>query len=775
MKPQNKNLSIDLLILALAGVTLLIAVVLLIFDNTFHGDSDQQKGANKLGKINQPVNDVRRRPDGGLTWSTIHDGSSVYEGDAIFTGDASSTTVIFNSEETNDKNHNNNETKSETKSEANTLILDAGTLVVISHKGSKTQLDLQQGSLIANIQNSAVELKSSGETKELSAQNASVQLSKGRSSKTSIKAVRGEFKLRNSESKAPAQVVKINESIVIKKGEVPKVLIGEITPLSPKGNSTIWIKPDSKLVFDWSTTGAVPKSGFILQVTGEGENFHGTKSFPSETNHIELDDSQKPLGRISWRVTSAKDSSFSSPASIAHVFMDLAPKLISPSDNQILTFDVSKSEKGKSIEFSWSDVSASTDFTLEVGQDQSLKNLTFQKDSKAATLTSSSLPSGYYFWRVTSRNPNRKSTPTSQISHFEVKAIGTPPDSPILKVRQLTYEIPGTVISRMPASLLPDDIGVKLPAIPPIEWSAIKNAATYDVSISNDSAFGKLLVAPITTSTGATHFSPNQVELHPGHYFLRVQAKDENGLASLPSETVTLDINLPAPIFEPLNSIKSEFKTQEELAKAQAEFKLKWTRRPWTSRYQLEVGTDDSFKHSKVFELKTNEKVFKLSNSSQLVARVRTLGRDGTATSLYSKNQVFHYDKKIAPAAIPTPTPIPLSRNLKVPALLEPSSGTRLVSIGASSSYINFSWQTVKDAKGYTLQLSQNAEFDTILFEKKLREPGYALKMQLPSGTLYWRVRAEETSDRNPAAEQKGIDVSSAWSAQWNLQVLKGK
>jgi hypothetical protein len=70
-----------------------------------------------------------------------------------------------------------------------------------------------------------------------------------------------------------------------------------------------------------------------------------------------------------------------------------------------------------------------------------------------------------------------------------------------------------------------------------------------------------------------------------------------------------------------------------------------------------------------------------------------------------------------------------------------------------------FDWNDPAGATGYTIQISKNATFTSLVGTYNITASTYTPTANLPVGTLYWRVRA------------KGPNGPSDWSAAWSIVI----
>ena len=78
-----------------------------------------------------------------------------------------------------------------------------------------------------------------------------------------------------------------------------------------------------------------------------------------------------------------------------------------------------------------------------------------------------------------------------------------------------------------------------------------------------------------------------------------------------------------------------------------------------------------------------------------------------------------------------------------------------------SATGVNGPWQDVSGATGYTLQISRNNAFTSLIGTYNVTSSACTPTTALPTGTYYWRVQA------------RGSNGPSGWSATWKLIISK--
>jgi hypothetical protein len=91
---------------------------------------------------------------------------------------------------------------------------------------------------------------------------------------------------------------------------------------------------------------------------------------------------------------------------------------------------------------------------------------------------------------------------------------------------------------------------------------------------------------------------------------------------------------------------------------------------------------------------------------------------------------------------------------ITAPVLLTPTDGTT-----TTNHKPTFDWADVTGAKNYTIQVSRNTTFTSLVLSATVTPSTYTPTINLPVGTLYWRVRAN------------GVNGPSLWAEKFKLIV----
>lgn len=785
--PRQKGLTFDSFVLIVAGMVFVTSVVFFFSDGFLFSESNLGK-LNPVGQVSIKRNEVRRRLESGLTWTNIKPQDPVFEGDSIFTGDSSDATVNLK--------------------QGGSLIIDPKSLLVVRTRGRKLEVDLQYGSLVGKVKEDAPLVISQGKmTQELTAKNAEVRIERAANrSETQLRVVKGEITVKSvvrAETKkvsanknlepsfeadpvplvpAEPQILKENEILDIRPNAAPVKRKTEVTLLSPKPNSTFWIKEDQGLRFQWKRVDASEPSTtfqttYKLEIARDTSFNRPLVSYSTDQLTFEVARDTLPLGSFFWRILpESNDSNRLTAPTLPNrvsIYPDVAPIASAPLEEQEFLFDPLEGEQGRIVNFAWIDEANSLRFHLQVARDPEFQNKIADQKIDQRSFTSTTLPAGTYYWRVMGLHLERSQSPWSATQTFHIKEILHTLNPPVLTVLKQDFRIPESTLSRLPSSLPPSE-GVKPEGLKPFVWLPVENAVGYQVEVADNSEF---LNSRILETNNQTQFIPNEVK--PGDLFLRVRTKGHKDRLSEPSKVGQLFVTVPAPKLDAIAEMTQKFKSPSELGKGEHTFEIKWAEQPYIQKYELEWALDQNFSQSKKFLVSKPTQEIRVQSPREYHARVRSLASDGRPLSPYSEVQKASYKKLLLPPPVLPQEPATLTQTNPAPPLdapkvsdmnkpgsvpapktLEPKANTSVLSLPSSSTYINFKWSKLVGADYYTLQIATDSRFSKVLTEKKIRATNFFFESSLPNGKVYWRVRSHKGK------------ISSDWSSANDINVI---
>lgn len=739
---QSKKSYLDGILILIGGVAIAISLYLFFQDDGL-GRSAQTE-MKPVGQVALSHKDVRRRIQSGFSWASLSSSDDVFEGDSIFTGDESEAAVNL---------HNG----------AN-LKIDPKSLIVIRTMDNRLQLDLQYGSLSGRVTEGApIAFIQNGRLQEISGQDAEVRIdSSGPDGEATIRVIKGDVQIKTSSlgdksGQSTTNSMGANEVMELKPTQAaPIVKRQQLELIAPSNGKSLWLAPGAHIPFAWKQTDGSSQSN-TFEIASD-PNFKAIiYNEAPEGTELNVPVEKLSMGALHWRVRPSNpvEASRILPATGKIVaYPDQPPLPTFPEDLQDFAADLDSEGKHKQVEMMWDDKAGSKSFDIELASDEGFTHIIVAEKVEKKNHLSPPLAEGSYFWRVRGLHPERENSPWSRIMRFSVGPDAATPEVPQLARTLIKYEIPTSVLNRAPAGVSVNGQGVIPEHLEPFAWSEAKNAEGYEVEIASDDKFINSIKHPVGSERT---FAPQEVK--PGAMYIRVRALGQKGLPTAPSETGRLEVSLPAPAIKPVKSEVAKFANKADLDKAKHTFDLTWTPRPFAESYELEWGADASFKQSKKFRLKGNQRSISVTQSKAYAARVRALGPGGVPISPFSPALSASYKKELTGAApqakpiaavppkpkVPTKAPASVKPQLpqgRGPALQEPLRDTSFVAMEGSVPFVNFRWKAMPNAASYEVQIAQDADFVNIVETVKASSTRYTVKTELPEGRVFWRVRA---------------------------------
>jgi hypothetical protein len=352
-------------------------------------------------------------------------------------------------------------------------------------------------------------------------------------------------------------------------------------------------------------------------------------------------------------------------------------------------------------------VADNTAFTSPVIDDSSITTITAHEFMPGSDLT----PNTIYYWRVRAYNTNSEYSSWSLVRKFR------------------TALLPPTLSSPANGTNLPN-------RRPTFSWGAVSGATGYTIRVYRNSTFTLLLGSYSATSATYTPTAdlPANVTL-----WWRVQSKGLNGPSvwSAPFSMHTANPpSIPVLLLPANNALTTDYTPRLDWSNSTVPAPTVF------QKYEVQLATDSAFTAPTsvdVAGLATNSEYTPgadLNPNTTYYWRVRAYN----ASSEYSSWSLVRKFR----TAITTPV-------LLTPADGDPTTNRKPI----------FDWADVTGAKNYTIQVSRNSTFTSLVVNATVTPSTYTPTINLPVGTLYWRVKAN------------GANGPSLWSSpSWSFTII---
>ena len=268
-----------------------------------------------------------------------------------------------------------------------------------------------------------------------------------------------------------------------------------------------------------------------------------------------------------------------------------------------------------------------------------------------------------------------------------------------------------------------------LVAEPTLSWRPVRNANQYELQISTDRKFKDIV---LDTRVYESRYSWS--EPLPGDFYWRVRAV-RGSLSGDYSAPSYMQIELPAPSFK-----QSNYKVDKSTSVT-----LSWNTVPMASGYSLVISTQKNLSSPVV-----NSYVAK----SEFTANLTQAGKYYASLTALDKNR-----KPASAKSITTQIEIIKRLNLVAPRLLIPENGTTVPTQGTIITPIIFNWSKSEGALSYSVQISTDKDFGSLLFETIANEEKYLFTQPLPRRRIYWRVQSINGVDKSKWTSPNYLDI----------------
>lgn len=487
-----------------------------------------------LAYVGSVIEDIQRRPASRLLWQLVNTGEPLFDGEAIRTGEKGEVRIQFADSD-------------------RYLDLEPESLIVIKKSAGEISLDLMEGSLFVNANNgtaadgSSLVLNSAQGKVDLS--KASASLSKGQGGAIDVQVLEGRASLQNS-SGAEQEL-----------GAKTQIKIISPPPQKPVAMNAESLQP---VAFEWD--GFPPQTRVSLWAGSSRRKMQEIKKADLNQKHLKA-----PLafGRHYWKLVGTSPQGevvAETPVYRTDVEARYAPTVVFPTADAQIIKEILPAE----VEFRWQKGEDTRQTTLEIWADPELKKkLVTQNFTTQESFTTSNLPSGTYYWRMSSLFNDAQMPLAGKIQKF---MLATEKDlRPVLVPVQVQLTSPET------------QYFVTQPQLD-LNWKVDKSdqVSSWRISIRNEKD------APETARTFESknlHFTTPMQK--PGRYIASIEAVAKSGEV-LGTVSSPLSV-LPKPLLEAPVFLPRQGDLRADMS---GRTQLQWTALPDAKEYWLVIKKD---------------------------------------------------------------------------------------------------------------------------------------------------------------------------------------
>lgn len=380
-------------------------------------------------------------------------------------------------------------------------------------------------------------------------------------------------------------------------------------------------------------------------------------------------------------------------------------------NNSILKLPLNADNQKDTVKFVWNEAQNASSYILELAENNSFSNLSFNIQNITDTTYSLTGLKGKtkYYWRLKSKN-----------------FLGT---SNYSEIRNFT-----TLFASSPIIIAPSNQSQNISLQPTLIWNKTISSLNYDFEIYEGDVvdINKLLLYKTITDTSYTLSD----SLKPGTFYsLRVRVKDQNGISLWTNLSIfkTLDIIPGAPINNSPND--NEINLGKNIT-------FNWTTVKYANNYELEISKDSNF----------NEILIKKENIINNSIEIEDL--EGESIYYWRTRACNNSGKSIYSNVLKFATGFP-----STPILLYPiNKGTNLPLV------ITFNIKKSKVATSYQVQLYEGIVISSqyIVTDTLITDTLFTSKV-LQSNKIYsWRAKSRNSIDESPWSLHSSFKTTSS-------------
>ena len=666
-----------------------------------------------IGHTSSAENDVRRRQQTELGWSTLRRSDELFQADSVFTGEGSRTELSLD-----------NQTK---------VILAPDSLVSLYLGQGKTQIELKRGG-VSGLISSHEELSVShdGRVARVSGDHAQVAIVAGAEGALRALVLSGKATVRTNQSALALQ--ESQEAMIPSDGGAPVMREFRLAPLAPAWNAVLWRGAADPLELSWKGVNGL--SSYRIEIYDQA----GDPMRPIATQEVSGTSAKfadiPPKGSYAWRVIGQDKPGgrvlAESPLIRFSSVSEIGPSALGPlrGAERLVARKMGDDEGGAipggDVRFSWSELSDVRRFQIEIS-----RNLDFASPEVTETVEGTEfrrrLGLGDHYWRVKAVDLSRPSAPWSAVSVVSVRSdfFASPPG------------LTGAGEAR--TMIVPQQEGEIA-----FEWKPVERAKAYSVEVSRDPGFPKsgILWSRKLDSTSVQARLPS-----PATYFWRVRAIGDQEAVSDYTETQKLILikkpPLPAPSTpkgeteyelksgldpEPGNWISRMCDFLIPAAEAQEHeqgLELRWNPIAGAVSYRIEISAAKDFAQI-ILKGEARDSVYEWSAPAPGVYywRVAAVDSDGDAGEMSEPGAV-----RVVVAPPKPSAPREVKEEFSDWELFKKYPAT-----------VRLSWGAVRYAKKFEVQIGDHPGLEKA---DRLESTENQIEVRLASpGLRYWRVRA---------------------------------
>lgn len=284
---------------------------------------------------------------------------------------------------------------------------------------------------------------------------------------------------------------------------------------------------------------------------------------------------------------------------------------------------------------------------------------------------------------------------------------------------------PKVIVPAIPQLSSPADKSTGIATTIKLTWAAISNADSYSLEVSKNPDFSSLVLNNNSLTTN--EFTISGLEQDTPYYW-RVRATNSAGTS--PYSTVWTFRTIKPVLLPAVPSLLSPSNGAKDLSVSPS---LQWTSVSGAKTYRVQISKESNFAILSLDNAAVTSnslQVNGLQDGATYYWRVSATNESGSS----SYSSVWSFQTKLA--LIPPTAPV----------LTSPSNNAT-----GLATTLKMTWNAVTIATGYTLEVSKNPDFSTLVIDNKTLTTNEFTVSGLEEDTsYYWRVRASNSAGNSP-------------------------
>lgn len=370
------------------------------------------------------------------------------------------------------------------------------------------------------------------------------------------------------------------------------------------------------------------------------------------------------------------------------------------------------------IAFSWVATGNNEPVTLEVSNRRNFARPVVKRTVRNNSV-GTTLNSGIYYWRISSRNPQ-----TKNLEFSETRKLTITQNAPL----RLHAPVNGKRFEYVNDAPLVN-----------FSWSKNELASTYKIEVARDRNFGSVLSSREVQGTGTS------LQLEAGNYFWRVLTQSSLAGATATSSVQSLRVVQREKVSPPTPLQPSGGKKIARVYFEKSGVSFNWKGAGELKKVELTIAKDSSF--SQIVTRKSGRGNFATVKKSLVPGtyywRLRGTDAAGTRTD-YSSVASFTVGE---------------TENI---SLLSPGSGAEFDAATLKNDGLNLSWKKPQINGTFRIEIGRTRTLRPALRKETLQGLSYRVT-NLDKGTYYWRVSMVDGSTIISTSDVRSFKVSNAF------------